>query len=77
METVANSQPTVQPLLGVPEIAQRLGVKQHRVYDLVRQDLIPHVKLGRQLRFKAEAVEQWLDQGGRELPGGWRQQEAA
>lgn len=64
---------TRRQIVKAPDIAALLDVGEWRVYDLVRQDLIPHVKLGRQIRFDLAAVERWIAAGGESLPGGWRQ----
>lgn len=61
-------------ITGVQPVAELLGVKPHRVYDLAQQDLIPHIKLGRQVRFDLDKVEAWLEAGGQALPGGWKRE---
>ena len=79
MQTVAaqnESKPRTRRIVGVKPIAELLDVKQSRVYDLAQQDLIPHIKLGRQVRFDLDKVEAWLEAGGQALPGGWRQEAA-
>jgi len=62
----------VPVLLTAQELAQRLRVPTARVYELARQDAIPSVRLGRQIRFDCEAVARWIAAGGTSLPGGWR-----
>jgi hypothetical protein len=44
---------------------------------MVRTRLIPVecvVRLGRQIRIDYEALDQFLRNGGRALPGGWRRE---
>ena len=53
-------------------VAARIGVKRQRIYDAARQNLIPCVRIGRQLRFDRAAIEAWIDAGGQALPGGWK-----
>lgn len=80
MDTVAalsQEKSRVRRIVGVQPVAELLGVKPHRVYDLAQQNLIPYIKLGRQVRFDLDKVETWLESGGQALPGGWRHQEAA
>jgi excisionase family DNA binding protein len=51
-------------LLTVPEIASALKVPVSWIYDRVRRsgpEQIPHIKLGKYLRFRWAAVQQWLD----------------
>ncbi len=42
------------------EIAQILRVPKGRVYELARQGKLPAVRIGRQVRFREDAVEAWL-----------------
>ena len=53
------------------------GIPVSRLYELARQDLIPHVHLGRQIRFSEQAIRAWVADGGAALPGGWRREPAA
>ena len=59
-------------LLSVEEVSQLLGVGTGRCYELVRENLIPSVKLGRQVRIDAMQLDKWINDGGQALPGGWR-----
>jgi excisionase family DNA binding protein len=56
---------TTQPLLSVPETARLLNVSVRTLYALVARDDIPHVRVGGQIRFVPEALEEWLRAGGR------------
>lgn len=51
-------------LLTAREVADRTGIPLSRIYELVRLEKLPHVRLGRAVRFSAEAVREWLDAGG-------------
>lgn len=52
-------------LLTVKETAQVLRVKPPRVYELIRQRLLPAVKVGhRQIRVAEESLQTWVSQGG-------------
>lgn len=55
-------------LMSAAEVAQVLGVKLHRVYELARIGTIPAVRLGRQVRFDPRAIEDWIRSGGQALP---------
>ena len=48
--------------------------KTDRVYRLAREGIIPCVRLGRQLRFSPKKVEEFIENGGQALPGGWRKE---
>ncbi len=79
MQTVSAQSaapPRTRRIVGVKPVADLLGVKPTRVYDLAQRDLIPHIKLGSQVRFDLDKVEAWLESGGQALPGGWRQEAA-
>ena len=55
-------------LLDAAEIAAFLNVPKNWVLDRARAGQIPHVRLGRYVRFDRPAVVAWLDQcqqGGR------------
>lgn len=66
----------MKQLKGVEYAAERTGLSVDRVYTLCREGIFPHVRLGRQIRFDPEQVENWIAGGGRPLPGGWRQEAA-
>jgi excisionase family DNA binding protein len=52
-------------ILVADEVAELLRVDRQRVYELVRRGAIPVVRIGqRQYRFNAEAIKQWIEQGG-------------
>ncbi len=42
------------------EVAELLQVPVPRIYELARTGRIPHIRIGRQVRFRQEAVEAWL-----------------
>ena len=54
------------------QVSKRLNVKLWRVHELVRKDIRPHYRLGRQVRSDPESIEEFIRAGGRALPGGWR-----
>lgn len=52
-------------LLTADEVAEILRVSTYRVYDLVRRQLIPAIKLGeRQIRFEEIKLREWIERGG-------------
>ncbi len=48
-------------LLTVPEAADVLRVSPHRVYELIRQHIIPSVRMGRQLRVPRQRLMDWME----------------
>ena len=47
-------------LLTAEDVAAMLGMGTDWIYAQVRADRIPHVRLGRFVRFRAESIEQWI-----------------
>ncbi len=61
-------------LLKTVEVAKWLDLPIDRVYSLARQNMIPTIRLGRQLRFDRKALDEFIQSGGRALPGGWKRE---
>lgn len=52
-------------ILVADEVAELLRVDKQRVYELVRANQIPVIRLGeRQYRFSVQAIENFLHNGG-------------
>lgn len=51
-----------EPLLNADEAAELLHVPRSTVYELVRSRRLPHVRLGRSLRFTREQLARWVDE---------------
>jgi excisionase family DNA binding protein len=47
-------------LLDAEDVAQILGMTQDWVYAQARAGGIPHVRLGRYVRFRREAIDEWI-----------------
>ena len=56
------------------ELASILDLKEHRIYDLAREKFLPSVFIGRQIRFSGAAIEEFIENGGKRLPGGWKKE---
>jgi excisionase family DNA binding protein len=54
----------MEKLLLADEVASLLRVNKDRVYQLARDNQIPHVRVGRQVRFQESALKEWLSNGG-------------
>jgi len=48
-------------LLTTQEIAEVLGVKPSTIYQYTHQGYIPHVKIGKFVRFREKDVERWVE----------------
>lgn len=57
-------------LLDAAEVAARLHIPKTWVLEEARQGRIPHVRLGRYVRFSWPAVERWLEEEA--AAGPWR-----
>lgn len=47
-------------LYTVPEVAKLLRCTPNAVYNLVRTGAIPHMRVGKLIRFEAQAIENWI-----------------
>ena len=56
--------PAPTALLTADAVAARTGLSKQRIYELVRQKRLPHVKIGRQVRVSPAALEKWIADGG-------------
>ncbi|MGG4498443.1 helix-turn-helix domain-containing protein [Brevibacillus reuszeri] len=59
-------------LLTLPEVAKILGISKERSYAISRDGLLPTIRIGRQIRVDQEQLDDWINNGGQALPGGWR-----
>ncbi len=50
--------------LDVKDLAEILDIGKSLVYKLVRQNMIPHVRIGSSIKFVKSQIEDWLGQGG-------------
>ncbi|MFQ6583346.1 helix-turn-helix domain-containing protein [Priestia megaterium] len=59
-------------LLRTAEVANILNVTEARVYSMAREGFLPVVKLGRHVRVDQDKLNEWIENGGHTLPGGWK-----
>jgi len=59
-------------LLEVEDVANYLGVRTDWVYREVRAGRLPHIRLGRAVRFRRESIEAWVDSRERGVPASRR-----
>lgn len=60
----ARSRSSLPRLLTATEVAEQTGLPLSSVYELCRSNRIPHVRVGRALRFSATAIVDWIEAGG-------------
>jgi excisionase family DNA binding protein len=46
--------------ISVREAAQLLGISKSHAYDLIRQEQLPHVRLGRRVVVPYRELEEWV-----------------
>lgn len=51
----------MEPLLTPDQIAAKLGIKLSTVYQWTHQGFIPHIKLGKLVRFREPDIVKWLE----------------
>ena len=49
-------------LLNVQEVAELIGVRPSTIYQWTSQGFIPHVKIGKLVRFKPDAIMKWVNE---------------
>lgn len=62
META--TQEALPRLVTADVVAEETGLKKSRVYELVRQGVLPHARIGRSVRFDRGEVRRWIASGG-------------
>ena len=50
--------------LTAKEVSMLLQIPLARVYELARLNVIPTVRMGRQVRFNEDALREWASRGG-------------
>jgi excisionase family DNA binding protein len=60
LDTNRSAPLSAPALLYADDVATMLGVSKPWVYAEVRAGRMPHVRLGRYVRFRRESIEQWL-----------------
>lgn len=49
-----------QDVLSVREFAEEFGVAKSTIYALCEAQAIPHIRFGAAIRFRREAIENWI-----------------
>lgn len=61
-------------LIDAEPATEILGISKARLYQLCRMNIIPHVRIGRQIRFNVEHLENWINSGGTTFPNSKRKE---
>lgn len=62
METNNPDKGKPKLLLNIQEAAEALGISQRKLWGMTDSREIPHVRLGRCLRYPVRELEQWIDE---------------
>jgi excisionase family DNA binding protein len=54
----------IRKLLDAKHIADLVGIPVSSIYDLARRNVIPHIRIGKAVRFQPEKITEWLASGG-------------
>lgn len=60
MTQSAEQAPIAPRLLTLQQVATYVGLSPHTVYRYVSQRKIPHVKLGKVLKFDRAEIDRWI-----------------
>ena len=58
---LAQKSPKDDTLFTVKSLARYLGTSTKWVYERVQLNEIPHIKMGKHVRFKKSEIDRWLD----------------
>ena len=61
-------------LLKCKDLAEQWSLSEDRIYTLAREGIIPSIRIGRTLRFSPTAIEEFISNGGKALPGVWKRE---
>jgi excisionase family DNA binding protein len=66
--TTPYSNPSGNKVLTIPEVAAYLKISKSKIYYLVSQKQIPHLKLGRNVRIRESDLQEWLELQTEKVP---------
>jgi excisionase family DNA binding protein len=64
MATTTTTATLEEPMLRLQDVCQRLNLKRAAVRRLMREQGLRYIRLGRDLRFKREWVEDFIEKTG-------------
>lgn len=50
----------MEQMIGVSQVAEILGVKEHTIRQWVHQKKLPFYKIGRLVKFRESDIEEWI-----------------
>ena len=67
----------LEPLLTKKDVMSYLRISHTTLWKMIRDHGLPHYRVGRELRFKANEIDRWLESGPPARPKSRRRQPAA
>lgn len=64
----------MEQLMTIGEAARVLAISESHAYQLAKTGVLPVVRVGRRVRVSRGALERFIADGGKDLPGGWRRE---
>ena len=65
MELINSSAKTnaklTPPLMNIPSMCEYLNITESKMRSLIFHKRIPFIKIGREIRFKKEVIESWIE----------------
>jgi len=55
----------MERMLTVKDLAEYFSVSEDRIYQLTREGILPHFRLGRTIRYSSAALEKFVAEGGK------------
>ena len=69
-----DTSPAVEETLTLADVARILRIKYPRAAELARLGMLPHFRLGRQIRVSRAQLNEFIQNGGQPLSGLWRRE---
>jgi excisionase family DNA binding protein len=69
---MSDSSTALEEALTLADVARVLHVNYQRAAELARLGILPHFRLGRQIRVSRAQLNEFIQNGGQPLPGVWR-----
>ena len=60
--------PSGDKVFTIPEVADYLKISKSKIYYLVSQKQIPHLRLGRNVRIRESDLQKWLEHQAEKMP---------
>jgi len=52
----------METIYTIPEVAEYLKMSKSKVYDLVKRQKIPYIRIGRNVRIRQSDLDKWLEE---------------